>query len=276
MAIDVKVAPLYNSSQRAHLSAAHTVKTTTNPKPAGINALVGLGVFVVAFAIALGIYFLPNLNLYGGGRVFSHDSPLLWKTPVPLRDFSVAQPKGVPITVAGVTFSAPWELAADRPLRIVSSDWAIAYYQPRLSVSVATSVPQESERYENMRRVLSSTPASLQVWTSRANAKAEFNALVAKTFLLPSHADEIFEAESSQFRGFQMGTTAVTYWGMEIFLCSDAKFVRLTITKPRPDIGAPVTQAEVNLIVQTLREADVAAAATRPDASASDKMKKVR
>ena len=274
----MKVAPLYNSSQRAHLSAAHTVKTTTNPKPAGINALVGLGAFVVVSAIALGIYFLPNLNLYGGGRVFSHDSPLLWKTPVPLRDFSVAQPKGVPITVAGVTFSAPWELAADRPLRIVSSDWAIAYYQPRLSVSVATSVPQESERYENMRRVLSSTPASLQVWTSRANAKAEFSALFAKKFLLPSHVDEIFETESPQFRGFQMGTTAVTYWGMEIFLCSDAKFVRLTITKPRPDIGTPVTQAEVNLIVQTLRVAGTSASASAAQISvmAPDKMKKAR
>jgi hypothetical protein len=250
-----------------------------NQKPAWIKLLAVVGVMALIVPACAALYLYPNIKLSLNAKFMARDDAFFWKTPVPLRDTSIAAAKGEPVTCAGVTFSAPWELAAGVAPRVINSHWVSIEFETGVRMTVVTTAhgetvhdmvprPNDSDGevkfpfditvpdYEEMRETLFATPATVKILTSRAKAAEASDMLVRKAMLTQEHAGEIFTVSAPQCRGFQLGAAVVSDRGIQLFLYSDKRNVQIRIGKPRPDVGLTVTQADVNLIVQTLRDAE--------------------
>ncbi len=250
-----------------------------NQKPAWIKFLATVGVLALIVPACAALYVYPNIKLHLDAKFKARDDAFYWKTPVPLSDSTRAPAKGEPIAYAGVAFSAPWELSASSAPRVMNSHWAFIDFETGLRMTLVTVAPGEAvhvtvelpkggdagaqypfditvPNYEDMRETLFSTPATVRIFTSRAKAAAAADALTRKWELTQNHNDGIFTVNGPECRGFQIGSLVTSDWGIRLLLYTGKRNVQIRIGKQHPDVGPPVTQADVNLIVQTLRDAD--------------------
>jgi hypothetical protein len=240
-----------------------------NRKPWWIWALVAVGVFVLASPLLIFLIWL-RIETVAKARMWAYDQPCLWNTPSAIPDLSISPVQGQSISFSGVTFDLPWnDLSNQRDLKKVGmlvlgfdSGQSIALYvggpapafldMPDAAPRAGTD-PQ-MKAFQQERSIAQSTPSRVRLWGS---PQSEFEWVLVKSFRMDNcNRPEVFSVSTPGFKGFQYGMIQPGNWNTsaEIRLYSPSHTVvfHLQGAYPRPPVA---TQADINLIVQSLREA---------------------
>jgi hypothetical protein len=240
-----------------------------NKKPWWIWAMAAVGVLVLASPLLLYLVW-PRVRAVGTARMFGREQPCLWNTPAPLPDTSTSTAQGQSISFSGVTFNLPWnDLSNQRDVKQLrmlvlgfDSGQSIGLYvggpapafldSPDAAPNAGTD-PQ-MKAFQQERSIAQSTPSEVRLWGPR---QPDLEALVWKSFRMGNcKQPEVFSVSTPDFKGFQYGMIQPGNWNtsVEIRLYSPSHTVvfHLQGAYSRPPVA---TQADINLIVQSLREA---------------------
>jgi hypothetical protein len=247
--------------------------------------LVGASVFA---ALALFLVWLFGVQAFvmWEARNVGRKAPGVWATPVPLTDTTVSQPQGAPVSYCGYTFNIPWtDLNTGRSgpsdgstaFLVFRSNHAVVLMTSPANVlvdSMSNSAPGRRNRdivfgaemprtdYEFKLAALSLTPARFAWFTPKREAIRDFILLMSKAMdMQPKSGADIFRFETPQFRGFQIGKpgTAAQIVQLELY----SRDAQLKFIFGEPQASPPtVSQADINLIVHTIRPATEGASPT--------------
>lgn len=207
--------------------------------------------------------------------------PIVTNTPQPLKDKSVAQAAGAPIMRFGYEFSVPWSNATVRDANstavLLSSNGAgFIFFNPANGVDTVGVIKQSAtsryspqsvfgestlrSNYDFLADTLNVTPGQLSFLNSRKREARNMTLLVMKSTQIGNSDGSIYSIDLPSFRGFQFGDPAsgkaVT---VELFDSGDRRLRFLFSSKDHP-----VTQPQINLILQSLH----AAPSSSPQATA--------
>jgi hypothetical protein len=242
--------------------------------PTWVKSLAAVGVVAALLfltLLALGTLKLRRIDAAVGARVMAHRWPCLRNTPVALTDTSASPARGGQIAFAGVTFSVPWnDLASEHDrkefgmlvLKFDSGETinvVVTGPAPKLldltQGSVEPGNDPEMKAFELERAIANTTLDDIRIWRQSDRAATLFN---VKAIRVDSCKQaEIFSISTPQFRGFQYGTPRPGVWDskLELRLFSSSHIVVFDFPGAYPH--APLaTQADINLIAQSLREMD--------------------
>jgi hypothetical protein len=249
-----------------------------------VGAFIGaIGVAVVAFLIICRGQLVALYMMHDVVR----ESPAVWLTPVPLTDTSISRAQGKPVTFAGLTFSPPWTDLNETRSRTTDGNFAIVVFASNHAVMISSSAAGAlanglrgvsmhgytgtiydravtATDYDWEEAMLNVRPDQVRFWMPGREAVARSTLVVMKGINLVSvKPTAIFTIATPVFRGFQCGEVGQGGDLVELKLYDDARSVSLAIGT-RAHV---VKQADINLIVQSLREAPGTAAPTSAPAN---------
>lgn len=209
--------------------------------------------------------------------------PILDSVPAILTNNSISSARGEQLTYRGAQFEVPWnDLVVDKVP--AGSHLAVAHFGPGTAMTV--SVEPQDGLIQSMKRdkntigipdviselwgpgasasdyafekaVFDTTPQQITPLTPSGKA-AGLSVILTIKAILPSTSDSaIFEVNSQNFRGFQLGDPQHHPTLMCLELMSSGMHVELTF-RQKPESGSQlITQPNLNRIVHTLAESQV-------------------
>jgi hypothetical protein len=251
-----------------------------------------------AFVVVAGAY----LWLFGVHTFFAllarragRKAPIVNSVPVDLQDLSISAAKGEKLSYLGTDFEVPWD-DLDRQKTRVVGHWVFLTFRSGLSMIVCINPPDEFIRgitkskmpdpklftvlygpdvlhsdYTLYKAIYETTPRQITLLTPSNRAVGLMMVILVKAIMPPTTDWAIFNVHSQEFKGFQLGDPLRRPQKMCVELISDDIELEITFTQnlkvPRP----PITQAELNRIIQSVHKAP---AATVPVKAASTTLKK--
>ena len=218
--------------------------------------------------------------------LLSHGTPTVWVKPIQLADTTMSTPSGGPLHYAGVTFSVPWSDVNTEKVRKMPGGVLLAFRSdhgmliqtdpPDIMINSVrkgakgnhifeefNGVPVRTD-YELERELANITPASFTLGMSKQSAIFGNILLELKGITLTTlRASDIFVVSTPEFIGFQYGQPGSSARAIQLHLMNNIR--RINIVLGEHETSPPiVTQADINLIIQTLRlEPDAPAAPAR-------------
>jgi hypothetical protein len=252
------------------------------------KVLVGLGCVVVLGMVYLWVYGVQTLVGFEA-RALSRNQPIVNQPLNELADVSVSAEPGTKFSARGYEFELPWndpdlkhvddasehkvtvQFGSGRTLFITSGppntmlDGMLAQQQTTRE-NLAPVWGEEAVRsdYDFKKAILSATPDKVSRRSSKAEAFRLGMQLAMKSAIAPpSSGKEFFLLKSEEFRGFQYGAPEDQLYDLEVELYSHD--IRLEIHFNR-DMGSapPITQAEINRVVQSLHKLPENKSSTEP------------
>jgi hypothetical protein len=241
-----------------------------NKKTKWLWILVAVGVLVCVSPF-LAYLAWPRIEKVTYARMYGYREPCLWKTPVELSDLSTSPAKGKSISYSGVTFDLPWnDLKNQRDVEKLGilvlgfdSGQSVAVYvggPAPAFLDMPDAVPRagtdpEMKAFKQERSIAQSTPSRVRLW---GPGQPDLGPLLWKSLRMDScKHSEVFSISTPGFKGFQYGVPQPGVWSanVEVRLYSPSHTVVFHIqgAYPTPPVA---TQADINLIVQSLREAN--------------------
>lgn len=248
------------------------------------KVLIGLGCVVVLCMLYLWFYGVQTLVGFEA-RGLSRSQPVVNRRLVELKDLSVPPGPATKFSALGYEFDLPWNhesvgikennrigisfnnahsllLTSGPPNPMLD---AMIAQQQTTRQNLAPVYGKEAVRsdYDFKKAILSATPDKVSLRNSKGKAFRLGMQIAMKQAIAPQlSGKEFFLLKSEEFRGFQYGAPEDQLYDLEIELYSPD--TRLEIHFNRDTGGAaPVTQAEINRVMQSLHKVPEEAPAER-------------
>lgn len=208
------------------------------------------------------------------------ENPRLSMVPVPLSDNSISIARGATLTKFGYQFDVPWKMKEARPAKTIaifvsdSGQEAVMFWNPAeqkgfvklmedspgvplgafASVYGAKTVQSD---YDFDQAVVNATPSQLSyVLPGRRVVRAAVFLMLKPTEMIDAKTG-FYSFETQHLRGFQNGNPAkATNVLVKAFDAENHQFEFVFGNRSNPKFG--LTQADINLVLQTLRPAPAA------------------
>lgn len=205
--------------------------------------------------------------------------PVVRITPTELPDSSVSRTIGRKLSYFGYEFEVPWDDIDESKSRVVGGNRAIICFRSGNVLSVWSGSPHEfvatalssgkidreifrqmygdaalQSDYAFHRIMLEATPNKITPFVPKRQAVSESVLMLMKAISAPRCADSgIFAVRAGEFKGFQYGRpqNAASYLNVDLY--SDSGSLDF-IFGHKNDAAAPLTQGDVNRILQTLHK----------------------
>jgi hypothetical protein len=112
--------------------------------------------------------------------------------------------------------------------------------------------------YALIQRILETTPSKIGVLTPERDAVGSSVVLMIKGIMVPGAAESgIFQVRSAHFQGFQYGDPRSRPKLLDVELFADEGGVRFVFSQKVTGTPPPITQSEINRVIQTVRRVPV-------------------
>jgi hypothetical protein len=240
--------------------------------------------FPLALAVAA---VLAYAWLFGGATILvwqikkeAARNPALAMVPVPLSDTSISTARGSTLTKFGYQFDVPWKMKETKEtgtiaiFRSESGQEAIMFWDPaeiKGPVKLMKDTPGVQlgalasvygakaiqSNYDFDQAVVNSTPSQLSYVLPRRKEVRAAVLLMLKPIEMIDSETGFYSFETQNLRGFQNGNPAeAKNVIVKAFDVQDRQFEFVFGNRSYPDSG--LTQADINLILHTLRPAPAA------------------
>lgn len=205
--------------------------------------------------------------------------PIVKSVPVDLKDVSVSQAKGERLSFMGAEFEVPWNDIDEEKARI-SGNWVVIPFRSGSSIVLCVTSPNgfitdltkskalDPELFKAMfgtevlrsdyalhKAIFETTPSQITLLTP-ANRAAGLSAVILVKAIMPPTTDwAIYNIQSQNLRGFQLGDPIRRPKKMCLELYGEDVHFEINIFQNANLPSPGITQAELNRIIQTAREA---------------------
>lgn len=235
-------------------------------------------IWIAGFVMVVGAY----LCVYGPQTV---DALLAWNTgrklplvkitPTELKDFSINSDAGSRLSYFGYSFEIPWT-DIDESKSTSADRMQVVAFQSRMTLIVASVPPREfvsyvaketggeelfkaaygeriaSSDYTFYRALLATTPQSINLFGTRQAAARNLRLLFIKALALTQPASTgIYLLYTPTFQGFQFGDPGARPNRIHMNLYDERGTAEITVVC-NAECSAPITQADLNRISQSL------------------------
>lgn len=223
-------------------------------------------------------FFGPQTFFALWARNIGRKVPIVKSAPVDLKDLSVSKAKGEKVSFMGAEFEVPWDDADEDKARVFKS-MALVHFRSGNSILLCVGAPDgfitdlaksktpDPELFKAMfgpevlrsdyalqKAIFETTPSQINLFTP-ANRAAGLSAVILIKALMPPTTDwAIFRIQSENFKGFQLGDPAHRPRKMCLELYSENAHFEIVIDQDTNSPGPAITQAELNMIIQTARK----------------------
>jgi len=235
----------------------------------------------IALALLLGytIFFGKATFFVWQARHDAATHPIWAIVPVALSDTSVSSARGSTLTKFGYQFDVPWKMREAKAVegiaffRADSGQETLEFWDPAIQTGLVEIMRDSNEVARNAmtlfygskfvqsdyafeQAVLNTTPSQLSYfWPGKKDVRAAV-LLMMKPIGIPESSTGIYSFETENLRGFQSGNPAkagsVT---VKAFDAQDRQFLFIWGTNPKST--GWLTQADINLVLHTLRPAPI-------------------
>jgi hypothetical protein len=204
--------------------------------------------------------------------------PIVKSVPVGLKDVSVSQAKGERLSFLGAELEVPWN-DVEQEKTLIVGNWVFLHFRSGnsiiLSVEAADgfitgmtkSKTPDPELFKEMygpevlrsdyalhKAIFETTPSQINLFTP-ANRAAGLSSVVFIKAIMPPTTDwAIYNIQSQNFRGFQLGDPIRRPKRMCLELYAIDAHFEINIEQDTTSPGPGITQAELNRIIQTVRK----------------------
>ena len=210
-------------------------------------------IFGISVLIVVAILIVVELLLPRYFQKKYRDHPSLWVRPEPLEMTSIA-PCKTNLLIAGYSIGVPWAGMPQFHHFTNGIAGGIYSFKNKHKLIIMIFNPRESDySFDLVDEIQSASPRDFVAFMSSREIKDTTQLLDLKTELYPHPYNAIFEFNSREFRGFQMGDPARD---AQIFLnIFDPDGTSLQFFIPvTPEADSPLTQAEINTLIQSLKK----------------------
>jgi hypothetical protein len=212
-------------------------------------------------------------------RYIAWKAPIVKEAPLELTDLSISQSPGRKLSYFGYEFEVPWDDVDEDKTKQVGKMQVIAFRSgnailfskmpPKEFVNIFLSMSKENSAglraiygedalqsdYSFTRLMLETTPERVTLFASRRNSVGSAMLLVIKGIIIPRGGESgIFRVRTGKFQGFQYGNPQNRPKSMEVRLFADDGGIAFHFAQKEKGPLPPITQAEINRVVQTVRE----------------------
>jgi hypothetical protein len=230
------------------------------------------------------------LSFYAARKV----PPIARLVPTDLKDHSISQAPGTKLAYFGYEFEVPWSdldetkttlypkdkpektrvvltfrsglrlWVSSVPVREFAKEFAMDFKMPAQSFEAVFGRGTATSDYTFVRNVYEFTPAKMHYWSlSTGLHYREQQVLIIKSIMTVKAADTgIFYVQNLDYKGFQQGDPQVSHDRLVLDLYSDEDHIEVVFLQKDYHAATGITQPEINRIIQSLRRAMPAEAAT--------------
>ncbi len=243
---------------------------------------------VFGFGIVVGLACLYPL-IFGAPFFLTKrdfNDPGMWKTPVRLPDLSIATALGMRLSYFGWEFEVPWKDLDPNETKVIGKppwQWQVISFRSgrrivfmrgpanvwlKVLFPPSGSFPRNAYNrwllgadtwsdYAFTRAMLEVTPDQLTPFTFRREGARLTWLLMFKFAEVAGHNanSDIFMIDAPDFRGFQYGKPGSGQSQIDDRLYSDKGGVEFRFSS-RPPNTAPISQADINRVIQTVKPPD--------------------
>jgi hypothetical protein len=211
-------------------------------------------------------------------RHMARRTPIVESVPIELEDLTVSTAKGKKLSFQGAEFEVPWDDIDGQKTRIAGK-WAVIHFQSGRSIILCvgtsdmflkglskdkTPDPEIFARiygpqvlksdYALYDALYKTTPSQITLTTPSNRAAGLGVILIVKAIMPPTTDWAIFRVQSNGAKGFQLGNPArrPKKRCLELFT-EDAEY-EINISQDGAGATPPITQAELNRIIQTVHK----------------------
>jgi hypothetical protein len=211
--------------------------------------------------------------------------PIVKSVPAELSDASVSQAKGERLSFRGAEFEVPWNDVEEEKIRVVGN-WLVVPFRSGNSI-VLCVVPPDAfiadmkksnapdpelfkaiygpdvlrSDYALYKAILETTPSQINLFTPGNRAAGLGSILLIKAVMPPTTDWAIYNVQSRDFKGFQLGDPIRRPQKLCLDLYAQNVHFEINIQQGTTSPVPAITQAELNRITQTVRQVPQAGAA---------------
>jgi hypothetical protein len=212
-------------------------------------------------------------------RQIGRKTPIVKSVPVELSDLTLSTVKGERISFKGIEFEVPWNDVDEQKTRVVGT-WALIHFRSGNSMILCVVPPNGfiadmaknktpdpelfmeiygpevlRSDYTLHKAIFETTPRQINLFTP-ANRAAGLSSIIFIKAIMPPTTDwAIFNINSQNFKGFQLGDPVRRPRKMCLELYGDDVHFEISIEQNTSPPGRGFTQAEINRIIQTAHKA---------------------
>ena len=245
--------------------------------------LVSLGVLAAASITYFWLFGIQTIFVVGAHNA-ARKLPFLNRTPVALTDLSISQAPGIKLSYFGYAFEMPWTDIDNDKIKIVGGNKVIIPFHSGSAFMMWSAPPHEfvnnvvekmkldresfqkiygaemlQSDYSFMRLILDTTPSKITVSSTRERDVSQETLLLLKGMSLSLYGDPdsgIFDVSGREFKGFQYGSPQNPSGRINVELFPEGGHLDLFFGEKK-DGGTPITQADINRVVQTMHKVSV-------------------
>jgi hypothetical protein len=240
----------------------------------GVASLGGIVTVLVIYAWFFGTQTFFALQT----RYMARRMPIVESVPIELEDLTVSTAKRRKLSFQGAEFEVPWNDIDEQKTRIVGK-WAVIYFQSGRSIILCVGTsdmflkglskdktpdpavfariygPQVLKSdYALYDALYKTTPSQITLTTPSNRAAGLGVSLMVKAIMPPTTDWAIFRVQSNGAKGFQLGNPARRPKKMCLELFTEDAEYEINISQDGAGVTPPITQAELNRIIQTVHK----------------------
>lgn len=245
------------------------------------------GKILTALAIACGLSAI-YLWFFGVATAFALEAryigwkvPVVKRIPVDLVDTSISQAQGRKISYFGDEFEVPWDDLDAQKTKLVGKI-VVIHFQLGKSILFSDVPPQglvstiqSSSRidlgdlrkvygeealrsdYSFHRLIVEARPDKVGVFSSRRDAVGNTILLTFKGMMIPAGGESgIFHVQTRTYQGFQYGDPQKRPKSIDVEIFADDGGLGFVFEQKEKDSTPPITQPEINRVIQTARKVE--------------------
>ncbi len=211
-------------------------------------------------------------------RHMARQMPIVNSVPAELEDLSISTAQGKKLSFQGAEFEVPWDDLDEQKTRIVGK-WATVYFRSGRSILLCVGTPDTfinglakdktpspdvfakvygpqvlHSDYELYDALYKTTPSQITLTTPSNKAAGLGVALLVKAIAPPTTDWAIFHVQSKRTKGFQLGNPTRRPKKMCLDLFTEDAEYEINITQDGAGQAPPISQAELNRIIQTVHK----------------------
>jgi hypothetical protein len=240
---------------------------------------------ILFFVAISGVLCVVYVWFFGVATMFALEAryvgwkmPAVRRTPAELEDSSIAQGPGQKLSYFGYEFEVPWDVEEAKtrqagrmqlvvfrsgnallvsrmaPKEFVNSFLSSAKCDPAAVRALYGENVLQSD-YSLTRLILEATPDQVGLLASRRNAVAGAMLLVIKGIMIPQAGESgIYRIRAGNFQGFQFGDPTRRPKSLDVEIFEEGGGLGFIFTQRENGPVPPITQAEINRVVQSLQK----------------------
>jgi hypothetical protein len=212
-------------------------------------------------------------------RHMAGQMPIMKSIPLDLKDLTVSTARGKKLSFQGAEFEVPWDDIDEQKTRIVGK-WAVINFRSGRSILLCVGGPDTfinglskdktpdpavfaavygpqvlHSDYALYDALYKTTPSQITLATPSDRAAGLGTMLMVKAIMPPTTDWAIFYVQSKVAKGFQLGNPSRRPKKMCLQIFTEDAEYEINITQNGAGPTEPITQGELNRIIQTVHKA---------------------